>query len=77
MNLKFLIGLLLALLIGLACRAFGVPLPAPMALIGALLVLAMTVGYQLTDQLIAQRKRATKMAQFVLPIGKSKSEKTR
>lgn len=43
MNAKFLIGLALALLIGLACHAFGVPLPAPMALIGALLVLA-TIG---------------------------------
>jgi XapX domain-containing protein len=59
-NWRFPVGLLLALLIGLGCRAFGVPSPAPPALIGALLVVAMTVGYQLTDRLLAQRRQPEK-----------------
>lgn len=48
--MKILIGLILGLLIGAACRAFDIPLPSPPKLIGALLVLAMTVGYLVTDQ---------------------------
>lgn len=46
-----LLGLLLGLLIGAGCRLAGIPLPAPQALIGALLVLAMTLGYSLTGLL--------------------------
>ncbi|GAB3097900.1 DUF1427 family protein [Lysobacter terrae] len=57
MNVKFLVGLLLALLIGVGCRAFGVPSPAPPALIGALLVLSMTIGYQLADRFLARRRQ--------------------
>lgn len=74
MNLKFLIGLLLALLIGVGCRAFGVPSPAPLALIGALLVLSMTTGYQLTDRWIGERKPARHADYCGGPTGTTKSE---
>jgi len=40
-----LVGILLALLIGAGCRLFGIPLPAPPTIQGALLVLAMTAGF--------------------------------
>ncbi len=55
MNSKVILGLTLAFSIGVFCRLVGVPLPAPPVLIGALLVLAMTTGYLLTDRYCTQR----------------------
>lgn len=52
---RFLIGLLLAFGIGAVCRLTGVPLPAPLALVGAALVVAMTSGFLLADRLKASR----------------------
>ncbi|MEO1120356.1 MAG: DUF1427 family protein [Pseudomonadota bacterium] len=57
---KTVLGLLLAFGIGVLCRAVSIPLPAPPVLIGALLVLAMTLGYVLTDRYL--RSRPAKMA---------------
>jgi XapX domain-containing protein len=54
--MKIVLGLLLGLLIGTGCRLAGVPLPAPPALVGALLVLAMTVGYILADRFASRRE---------------------
>lgn len=48
--MKVALGILLALSIGVGCRLGGIPLPAPPVLIGALLVLAMTLGYVATDR---------------------------
>lgn len=42
-------GILLGLSIGAACRWFDIPLPAPPKLVGALLVVAMTLGFFGTD----------------------------
>lgn len=53
--MKAALGLLLALAIGSACRLAGVPLPAPPVFIGALLVLAMTLGYVVTDRFATHR----------------------
>jgi len=52
---KNLIAVCLALLIGVACRWFEIPVPAPPRLFGALLILAVTLGYVLTDTWIARR----------------------
>ena len=49
---KSLIGLLLGLAIGAACRYFDVPVPSPPKLMGALLVLSITVGYVAVDRLL-------------------------
>ena len=57
--IKVLIGIILGLSIGVACRWFDIPVPSPPKLNGALLVVAMTVGYMATDKLIAA-KFATK-----------------
>ena len=51
---KSLLGLALAFAIGFACRAFGIPSPAPPVIVGALLVVAMTTGYLLVDRFMAR-----------------------
>lgn len=47
-------GILLGLGIGITCRWADIPLPAPPKLVGALLVVAMTVGFVATDVLLTQ-----------------------
>jgi XapX domain-containing protein len=54
--MKIAIGIALAFAIGVACRLTTVPLPAPPVLIGALLVVAMSVGYAVVDRFAAQRE---------------------
>ena len=46
-------GLLLGFLIGVGCRWFDLPLPAPPRIVGALLVVAMTVGFLGADLALA------------------------
>jgi len=53
--LKVIVGILLGLLIGAACRWFDIPVPSPPKLTGALLVVAMTIGYMVTDKLITAK----------------------
>lgn len=71
--MKTVIGLALALAIGVACRLAGIPLPAPPALIGALLVLAMTLGYVATDRRLA--RKATKNELCGGPSGEIKGSR--
>jgi XapX domain-containing protein len=52
---KMVIGIILGLLIGAACRWFDIPVPSPPKLTGALLVVAMTVGYMVTDKVVAAK----------------------
>jgi XapX domain-containing protein len=47
--LNYVIGVLLAFTIGAACRWFDLPVPAPPKVLGALLVVAMTLGYITAD----------------------------
>lgn len=53
--MKIAAGIILGILIGAACRWFDVPVPSPPKLVGALLVVAMTVGYLATDKIIATK----------------------
>ena len=53
--LKMGLAIILCLMIGAACRWFDIPVPSPPKLAGALLVLAMTVGYMATDRIIAAK----------------------
>ncbi len=55
--MKILISLLLALGIGILCRLAGIPVPAPPAIVGALLVLSMTIGYLLADRFAGGRPK--------------------
>ena len=48
------IGILLGLAIGASCRWFALPLPAPPKLVGALLVVFMTLGFVGTDYAVQQ-----------------------
>ena len=50
--LKLAIGILIALLVGVACRYFKLPVPAPPTIYGVLLILAITVGYLVTDMIM-------------------------
>ena len=70
MNQKTLLGFGLAFLIGVVCRAAGIPLPAPPVIIGALLVVAMTTGYVLTDRYATQRL-ATQKSRCGGPTGET------
>ena len=45
-------GIILGLIIGGACRWFDLPSPAPPRVVGALLVLLMTVGFVVTGWIV-------------------------
>ena len=47
-----LIALGLGLTIGVGCRWFDLPLPAPPKIVGALLVVAMTLGFLVAGRLM-------------------------
>lgn len=53
--MKIALGLLLGFLIGAGCRIAEIPVPAPPALVGALLVVAMTLGYVAVDRVASHR----------------------
>jgi len=48
-----LLGLAVGLLIGAGCRYFDIPSPAPPRLIGAFLLVAMTLGFVAADHLLS------------------------
>jgi XapX domain-containing protein len=50
--MKTAIGIVLALLIGGACRYFKIPVPAPPTLLGVLLIAGITAGYMLVDWIL-------------------------
>lgn len=52
---KALIGIAVAVCIGVACRWFGIPLPGPPAILGAILAVAMATGYTITDRILTSR----------------------
>jgi XapX domain-containing protein len=49
-----ILGLLLGFGIGAACRWFDIPVPAPPRVVGALLVVSMTLGFMATDLALAR-----------------------
>ncbi|MGA2713394.1 MAG: XapX domain-containing protein [Bryobacteraceae bacterium] len=53
--MKVLIGAIVAFLIGAGCRYFDVPVPSPPVLPGALLVVAMTLGFSAADRALTRR----------------------
>jgi XapX domain-containing protein len=56
---KGLVGIILALCIGVGCRWFGIPLPGPPAIFGAVLAVAMASGYTVMDRIMASRRPQT------------------
>ena len=53
--MKILMGAIVAFLVGAGCRFFDIPVPSPPVLPGALLVVAMTLGYSATDRALTRR----------------------
>jgi XapX domain-containing protein len=51
--MRLIIGFLVAFGIGAFCRSCRIPSPAPQALVGSLLVVMMSVGYIVANQIIA------------------------
>lgn len=58
---RILIGLVLSFLIGAACRYFDIPAGSPPVIPGALIVLAMTLGYTSMNRVVSRRQHAATM----------------
>lgn len=56
--LKLAIGFIIAITIGVACRYFKLPIPAPPTLYGVLLILAITLGYIAADKVFTNASEA-------------------
>ena len=50
--MKLLIGILVSFVVGVGCRYFNIPVPSPPVIPGAVLVLAMTIGYSTTNRVL-------------------------
>lgn len=53
--MKVVIGIAISFLVGAGCRLFDIPVPSPPVIPGALLVLAMTIGYSATNVVLNRR----------------------
>ncbi len=50
--MKLILAVIISLAIGGLCRKFDIPLPAPNAFLGVLLIFCIYLGYKLVDLLI-------------------------
>lgn len=55
--MKIVIGFVLSFLIGAGCRYFDIPAASPPVIPGALIVLAMTLGYTSMDRVLFRKDR--------------------
>ena len=55
---KIAIGFVLSFIIGAGCRYFDIPAASPPVIPGALIVLAMTLGYTSMDRVLIKKDRA-------------------
>jgi XapX domain-containing protein len=55
---RIVIGIVLSFLIGAACRYFDIPAASPPVVPGAIIVLAMTLGYSSMDRVVSRRQHA-------------------
>ena len=53
--MKVLLGLTMGFLLGATCRWLDIPVPSPPKLLGALLVVATTLGYMAMDGMLTRR----------------------
>jgi XapX domain-containing protein len=58
--IKVSLGLAVSFLVGVGCRWFDVPVGSPPNLIGAMLVVAMSLGYVCTDLFVSKTPATTK-----------------
>lgn len=73
--MKFVIGLVVSFLIGASCRYFELPAPAPPMLQGAMLVVAMTLGFVLTDKAMTGQPPAAIAPALTSPPAPATGEK--
>ena len=80
--MRILIGLVLSFVIGAGCRYFDIPAASPPVIPGALIVLAMTLGYTAMDRLVTSKnpKAVATTKQFCggptgLPVAESRASK--
>ena len=59
--MRLLIGILVSLAVGAGCRFFDIPVPSPPKLLGALLVVATTIGYMTADSFLEKRVERTRI----------------
>jgi XapX domain-containing protein len=57
--MRLILGFALAFAIGAVCRLARIPSPAPNALLGSLLVVAMSVGYIAVGRALARRTHSS------------------
>ena len=57
--MRLILGFALAFPIGAVCRLARIPSPAPNALLGSLLVVAMSVGYIAVERALARRTHSS------------------
>ncbi len=55
--MKFFLGVLISFAVGVGCRFFDIPVGSPPVIPGAVLVLAMTLGYSSTNALLNKRSQ--------------------
>jgi XapX domain-containing protein len=55
--MKLAIGLVVSFAVGASCRYFDIPVGSPSVIPGALIVVAMTAGYSLTNQVLNVRSK--------------------
>ena len=56
---RLLVAYVLAFGVGMFCKYFDIPAPAPPVVPGALLVVAMTFGYVVGDKIVPKKSSAT------------------
>jgi XapX domain-containing protein len=64
--MRLVFGFLLAFGIGIFCRVARIPSPAPQAIIGSLLVVAMSTGFVVADRLMDRRSKPTSAQQSIV-----------
>ena len=55
--MKIVIGFILSFIIGAGCRYFDIPAASPPVIPGALIVLAMTLGYSSMDRVLTKKNQ--------------------
>jgi XapX domain-containing protein len=75
--MKLVIGLIVAVCLGIGCRWFAIPLPGPPAIMGAAMAVAMATGYTATDYFLTRKSNsAAPPANVVTDESKLQSQPT-
>jgi XapX domain-containing protein len=77
--IRIVIGFALSFIIGAGCRYFDIPAASPPVIPGALIVLAMTLGYSSMDRVLVRKNQTATTKQFCggptgLPVSASAVE---